>query len=103
MGINLQAAEVVVLMEPQLKPSTEAQAIARVQRMGQAKPVTVHRFLAVNTVEEQIELWLTNKRQIFIDFADPSSVKEVSRMAMDPGTESFEDEWRRLQNDKNEG
>ena len=102
-GINLQAAEVVVLMEPQLKPSTEAQAIARVQRMGQAKPVTVHRFLAVNTVEEQIELWLTNKRQIFIDFADPSSVKEVSRMAMDPGTESFEDEWRRLQNDKNEG
>ncbi|MEU4214131.1 C-terminal helicase domain-containing protein [Actinoplanes sp. NPDC026623] len=35
-GINLQAASVVVLTEPALKPSTEEQAIRRVYRMGQA-------------------------------------------------------------------
>jgi SNF2 family DNA or RNA helicase len=32
-GINLQAASVVILMEAQFKPSTEWQAIARVHRM----------------------------------------------------------------------
>src|SRR5262249_17734272 len=38
-GLNIQAASVVVLAEPQWKPSTEEQAIARCHRMGQARPV----------------------------------------------------------------
>ena len=45
-GINLQAASVVILMEAQFKPSTEWQAIARVHRMGQSRTVNVHRILA---------------------------------------------------------
>ena len=102
-GINLQAAEVVVLMEPQLKPSTEAQAIARVQRMGQAKPVTVHRLVALNTVEAKIQIWLKQKREIFTAYADPSSVKDASYMAIDSSSESFEDEVNRLLNAGDEG
>lgn len=34
-GLNIQAASVVVICEPQLKPTTEWQAIARAHRMGQ--------------------------------------------------------------------
>ena len=41
-GINLQCAQVVILMEPQFKPSTEKHAIARVRRMGQTRKVNAH-------------------------------------------------------------
>ena len=53
-GYNLQSASVVVLMEPQLKPSTETQAIARAHRMGQTRPVVVYRLIAANTIDEHI-------------------------------------------------
>lgn len=45
-GINMQAASVVILVEPQWKPSTEDQAVARAHRMGQVRTVQVHRLLA---------------------------------------------------------
>ena len=53
-GVNLQAAQVVILVEPQFKPSTEWQAIARVHCMGQSRPVVVHRLLARDTVDEHL-------------------------------------------------
>ena len=37
-GLNIQAASVIVLVEPQYKPSTEAQAIARAHRMAKHQP-----------------------------------------------------------------
>ena len=39
-GLNIQAASVVVIAEPQLTPSIEEQAIARAHRMGQVRPLT---------------------------------------------------------------
>ena len=45
-GLNIQAASVVVICEPQLKPTTEWQAIARAHRMGQLESVQVHRLLS---------------------------------------------------------
>jgi superfamily II DNA or RNA helicase len=45
-GLNIQAASVIVLVEPQYKPSTEAQAIARAHRMGQTSTVLVYRLIA---------------------------------------------------------
>lgn len=41
-GINLAAANHVFLMEPAMNPAVEVQAIGRVDRMTQTKPVTVH-------------------------------------------------------------
>jgi Helicase conserved C-terminal domain len=53
-GINMQAASVVILTEPQWKPSTEEQAIARAHRMGQVRTVQVHRLLAKDSIDERI-------------------------------------------------
>src|SRR5262249_52262774 len=53
-GLNLPEASVVVLMEPQYKPTTEWQAVGRVYRMGQTRPVVVHRLVAEQTVEARI-------------------------------------------------
>lgn len=92
LGINLQAAQVVILMEPQIKPSTEHQAIARVQRMGQTRNVNVHRMVLKGTVEEYLVELVRYKQQIFDDFADPSSLKEASGMAIDGSSMSLEEE-----------
>ena len=39
-GLNIQAASVVIITEPQWKPTIEEQAIARCHRMGQVRPST---------------------------------------------------------------
>ena len=51
-GLNIQSASVVVICEPQFKPSIENQAISRVYRMGQSRNVLVYRLLCVGTIDE---------------------------------------------------
>jgi SNF2 family DNA or RNA helicase len=90
-GINLQCAQVVILMEPQFKPSTERQAIARVRRMGQTRKVNAHRLIAKGTVDEMLVKLVAEKSQIFADYAHQSSVKDASGMAIDPGSAVMEE------------
>jgi superfamily II DNA or RNA helicase len=80
-GLNLQAASAVVLMEPQWKPSTEEQAIARAHRMGQARTVVVHKLLAKDSVDERMKEILAEKSELFDAFARESVVKEASAEA----------------------
>ena len=84
-GINMQAASVVVLTEPQWKPSVEEQAIARAHRMGQIRPVQVHRLLAKDSVDERIREIQEGKRLLFDAFARRSEAKEADRRAVDTG------------------
>lgn len=73
-GLNIQSASVVVLCEPQFKPSIENQAISRAYRMGQTRNVLVHRLLCDETVDERILELLKSKQEIFDAFADESAV-----------------------------
>ncbi|MBQ2972467.1 MAG: DEAD/DEAH box helicase family protein [Ruminococcus sp.] len=77
-GLNIQSASVVVLCEPQFKPSIENQAISRAYRMGQTRNVLVHRLLCDETVDERISELLKNKQEIFDAFADESAVGSES-------------------------
>jgi SNF2 family DNA or RNA helicase len=95
LGINLQAAQVVILMEAQFKPSIEWQAIARVHRMGQSRSVMVHRLLARNTIEERLVQLIEEKTQIFRQFAHESSVRDASLMATDTSG-NFEADLQRI-------
>lgn len=72
-GLNIQSASVVILCEPQFKPSTENQAISRAYRMGQSRNVLVHRLLADDTIDERITELLEGKQEIFDAFADESA------------------------------
>ncbi|GAB2675273.1 DEAD/DEAH box helicase [Saccharopolyspora gloriosae] len=74
-GLNIQAANVVILAEPQLKPSTEDQAIARCHRMGQTRKVHVHRILAKDSVDERLTETLVAKSEIFDAYARESTAK----------------------------
>lgn len=82
-GLNIQAASVVVICEPQLKPTTEWQAIARSRRMGQLQSVQVHRLLSEDAVDEALVRLLARKTQVFEDFAAVSETAGASAQAVD--------------------
>ncbi|TWE13179.1 DEAD/DEAH box helicase [Rudaeicoccus suwonensis] len=82
-GLNIQAASVVVICEPQLKPTTEWQAIARARRMGQLETVQVHRLLSEDGVDQRITEILARKKEIFDDFARVSDTAESAPEAFD--------------------
>ena len=71
-GLNIQAASIVVFCEPQLKPSIEEQAIARCYRMGQVRNVFAYRLVYEGTIEDHVLDILKQKADIFEAFANHS-------------------------------
>jgi SNF2 family DNA or RNA helicase len=53
-GINLTAADTVVMYDPWWNPAVEAQAICRAHRIGQKNPVFAYRLIAQGSIEEKI-------------------------------------------------
>jgi superfamily II DNA or RNA helicase len=53
-GLNLTAADTVILYDPWWNPAVEQQAIDRAYRIGQGKPVFVYKLVASGTVEEKM-------------------------------------------------
>ncbi len=82
-GLNIQAASVVIIIEPQVKPTTEWQAIARAHRMGQLRSVQVHRLLSEQSVDERMVEILRDKAQVFEDFAAVSEMAARTPDAVD--------------------
>ncbi|MFG3145592.1 DEAD/DEAH box helicase [Streptomyces sp. NPDC048243] len=82
-GLNLQAASVVILCEPQVKPTLEHQAVARAHRMGQVRPVQVHRLLVADSVDDRLLSILQNKALLFDAYARRSDIAEATPDAVD--------------------
>lgn len=81
-GLNLQEASAAILLEPQLNPAKEYQAISRLHRMGQKFSVNFHRLLAQDSVEERIEQMLEKKRCYMRDYANDSLLDEMAKGAL---------------------
>lgn len=64
-GLNLAAASQMIVLDPFWNPYVEEQAVGRVHRIGQRKPVHVHRILVPGTVEDRI-LDLQDKKRTLI-------------------------------------
>ncbi len=54
LGINLTAADYVLIFDPWWNPAVERQAVDRSHRIGQTKPVFVYRLITKETIEERI-------------------------------------------------
>jgi SNF2 family DNA or RNA helicase len=87
-GLNIQAASVIIIAEPQLTPSMEEQAIARAHRMGQVRPVDVHRLLCEDSVDQRILELLADKREAFDEYARRSDMANVTPDAVETRSES---------------
>lgn len=54
LGINLTAADTVIIHDIDFNPYNDKQAEDRCHRMGQTRPVTIYRLLSSGTIEEGI-------------------------------------------------
>ena len=63
-GLNLTCADTVLLLEPWWNPAAEDQAVARVHRIGQSKPVRVLRLTTATSLEERIVAMQERKRRL---------------------------------------
>ncbi|OBZ82282.1 putative ATP-dependent helicase C23E6.02 [Choanephora cucurbitarum] len=82
LGLNLTCANRVILMDIWWNPALENQAIDRVHRIGQRKPVDVHRIFINRTVEDRI-LELQKKKQSIADgVLGEGSHKSTSRLGL---------------------
>jgi len=88
-GLNIQAANIVILCEPQWKPSTEEQAISRAYRMGQSRDVVVYRLLTEESIDETMLEILGEKANLFDLYARES---DVASLALHEREEAEEEE-----------
>ncbi|GGN51069.1 helicase [Streptomyces albiflavescens] len=63
-GLNLTQAEHVVHYDRWWNPAVEAQATDRAYRIGQSRPVQVHRLIAEGTIEDRIADMLRRKQKL---------------------------------------
>jgi superfamily II DNA or RNA helicase len=63
-GLNLTAADHVVLLDPWWNPAVEDQAADRAHRIGRTHPVLIHRLVAAGTVEERLLALQQEKRAL---------------------------------------
>ena len=100
-GLNIQAASVVIICEPQIKPSLEVQAIARSYRMGQVNKVYVFRLVATDhvtgaeSIDEYITGMLVRKTDSFNQHARISELGNASAhlIAQDLSSETEIKQW----------
>jgi len=78
-GLNIQAANIIILCEPQWKPSTEEQAISRSYRMGQSRNVVVYRLLTEDSIDLSMIELLDEKSQLFNLYARDSEVADIAQ------------------------
>jgi ATP-dependent DNA helicase len=62
LGINLTAADTVILFDSDWNPQQDLQAMDRVHRIGQTKPVIVYRLATACTIEESLLERASSKR-----------------------------------------
>ena len=63
-GLNLTQADHVIHFDRWWNPAVEEQATDRAYRIGQTRPVQVHRLITQGTIEERVALLLQRKRAL---------------------------------------
>jgi SNF2 family DNA or RNA helicase len=77
-GLNLTAADTVIHYDPWWNPAVEAQATDRAYRIGQDKPVFVHKLICQDTVEQRIHRMQQEKKALADDLlANPAMIRNV--------------------------
>ncbi|XP_064456046.1 lymphoid-specific helicase-like [Ornithodoros turicata] len=87
LGLNLTAADTVVLFDSDWNPQSDAQASARCHRIGQTRPVVIYRLVVRGTVDQRMVELATAKRKLerlIMQQGKFSFHKSVSKSALSP-------------------
>lgn len=82
-GLNLTAADRIILLDDWWNPAVEEQAMGRAHRIGQKNPVLVMRFVCKDTIEEEILKLQKAKKQCadnFNEIKESLSTNEIVSM-----------------------
>jgi len=92
-GLTLVQANHVFLLEPALDPAVEQQAVARVHRIGQTRPVVCTRLLIDGSVERAVLQINTDKQALFAGHGDgPGEAEdEATTLASLPQSKPHDD------------
>ncbi|KAI0475840.1 SNF2 family N-terminal domain-containing protein [Xylariaceae sp. FL0804] len=80
-GLNLMAASRIIIMDPFWNPYIEMQAVDRAHRLGQSRPVKVHRILTSGTVEDRIMEIQAKKRDLVDNALSEQAAGELGRLS----------------------
>jgi non-specific serine/threonine protein kinase len=94
-GLNLTAANHVIHFDRWWNPAVENQATDRVFRIGQKKNVLVHKFITSGTIEEKIDLMISEKTKLSDDLIASSGESWVTEMGNKELLELFSLEVKR--------
>ncbi len=80
-GVNLTAADYVVIFDPWWNPAVEAQAIGRAHRIGQKRKVIVYKMIVKDTIEEKMLKLQDKKKNLVKDLitTESSFFKSLSK------------------------
>lgn len=76
-GLNLTAADYVLLYDPWWNPAVEQQAIDRAHRIGREETVIAKRYLCLESIEEKMLQLNMEKRKLADSLLDESSLETV--------------------------
>ena len=88
-GLNLTAADTVIIYDPWWNPAVEAQAMDRAHRIGQENPVFVYKLITENTVEEKILAMQERKRSLAEGIYDESKQEGQWKLSAEELSELF--------------
>eukprot|EP00929_Paragymnodinium_shiwhaense_P049077 TRINITY_DN24769_c1_g3_i1.p1 TRINITY_DN24769_c1_g3~~TRINITY_DN24769_c1_g3_i1.p1 ORF type:complete len:1067 (-),score=226.70 TRINITY_DN24769_c1_g3_i1:152-3352(-) len=89
-GLNLTVADHVLLVDPWWNPMVEDQAVDRLHRLGQRRPVRALRFVAERSVEERILDVQKQKRALVEGALSKKSREELQQLRLDMVASIFE-------------
>jgi superfamily II DNA or RNA helicase len=76
-GLNLQAADVLINLDMPWNPAVLDQRIGRVHRLGQKEPVQVIMMVAEDSYEEKVLATLTAKKDLFQNVVEEEATEDV--------------------------
>jgi SNF2 family DNA or RNA helicase len=82
-GLTLTEADYCIVLDPWWNPATENQAVDRAHRIGQTRPVLVHRLVARDTIEEKVMQLKSAKAGLFASVFDGSDLASAALTAED--------------------
>ena len=82
-GLNLMAADTVIIYDPWWNPAVESQAVDRAHRIGQTKTVSVYRLVTEESVEQKIMALKAKKSKLVDALINENGLSTVKLSKMD--------------------
>ncbi|CAP24766.2 Protein CBG03965 [Caenorhabditis briggsae] len=79
-GLNLCGGNHLIMVDLHWNPALEQQAFDRIYRMGQKKPVFIHRLVTNNTIEQRVAELQKSKLQLASSILDGTATRKMNKL-----------------------